>query len=52
VLFAASESVRARVDLMIQPYLINMYTVDLAGSTTVSVDASGVRYFLMAGIEF
>lgn len=48
-------AVRLRADFMAQLYAINLYTLELSGggfSGTISENLRGVRYFLMAGVEF
>ena len=54
VIFAAGESVRLRADLMIQPYLIHMFTWDPGNGfdREVTHTISGTRTYIMGGIEF
>jgi hypothetical protein len=54
-LFAVSDSVRLRADLLAQFYVVNLYTYDSISSglsTTESGNVSGSRFFLFGGIEF
>lgn len=50
-MFALGPNVRLRADAMYQYYKINLYTVESAGGDA-SVDLTGGRGFLMAGVEF
>lgn len=51
-MFAVSPSVRLRVDTLYQYYSINLYNVSATdANATLTLDASGSRYFLFAGME-
>jgi hypothetical protein len=55
-LFAVSDSVRLRADLLAQFYVVNLSTYEATtsflGSTTIAHNVSGSRFFLLGGIEF
>ena len=50
--FQVGDSIRLRADLMIQPYVINLYSLEADDGTEVSEDLQGVRPYLLGGIEF
>jgi hypothetical protein len=55
-LFAVSDTVRLRADLLGQIYVVNLFTYEgtspFGGSTTVSRNVGGSRFFLLGGVEF
>jgi len=52
--FALSHAVRLRADVMVQPYVINLYALEAKSGydATLSVNLLGVRSYLLGGIEF
>jgi hypothetical protein len=55
-LFAVSDTVRLRADLLGQFYIVNLYTYEgtstFGGSATLARNVAGSRFFLLGGVEF